>query len=125
MSSTCLPSYSIITYVSANTPTSVFIENVGLEKNLNGIEGRNLTIRCSAVGGDPAPDVKLLISESVVTVAKSSVQYTLSSVNRSYDGQNITCLAGYDEIPYYPLNDSARIYLKCEIFSELLLKIHQ
>lgn len=90
------------------------IENVGLDKYLNGIEGHNLMIRCSAVGGDPAPDVKLLISESPVKTAKQSVQYTLSSVNRSYDGQNVTCLAGYEDISYYPFNDSARIFLKCE-----------
>lgn len=88
------------------------IENVGLDKKLNGIEGRDLVIRCSAVGGDSAPDVKLLISKSVVTVAKQSVQYTLSSVNRSYDGQNVTCSAGFDEISY--LNNTSRIYLKCE-----------
>lgn len=85
------------------------IENVGLDKKINGIEGRDLVIRCSAVDGDSAPDVKLLISKSVVTVAKSSAQFTLSSVNRSYDDQNITCLSGFDEISNYPLNDSARI----------------
>lgn len=92
----------------------MIIENVGLDKYLDGIEGHNLMIRCSAEGGDPAPNVKLLISESFVKTAKKSVQYTLSSVIRSYDGQNVTCLAGYEEIFYYPLNDSARIFLKCE-----------
>ncbi|XP_076109449.1 uncharacterized protein LOC143078475 [Mytilus galloprovincialis] len=98
--------------ICSNIPSSVSLKNVGLDKKLNGIEGQNLIIRCSVVGGDPAPDVKLLISQSVVTVAKYSVQYTLSSVIRSYDGQNVQCLAGYEEIHYYPLNDSARIYLK-------------
>ncbi|CAG2233539.1 unnamed protein product [Mytilus edulis] len=85
-----------------------------VDKKLNGIEGQNLIIRCSAVGGDPAPNVKLLISDSVVAVSKQSVQNTLSSVNRSHDGQNVQCMAGYEEIHYYPLNDTARIYLKCE-----------
>lgn len=101
-------------YVSASIPTSLSIANVGLDNELNCTEGRNLMIRCSAVGGDPAPDVKLLISEYVVTVAKQSVQFILSSVNRSYDGQHVTCLAGYEDIFYYPLKESARIYLKCE-----------
>lgn len=114
MSTTFLRSYSNITSVSADTPSNVSIERVGLDKKINGIEGRNLIIKCSAVGGDPAPDVKLLISESVVKVAKQSVQYTLSSVKRSNDGQNVTCLAGYEEISFYPLNDSAIFYLKCE-----------
>ncbi|VDI65477.1 Hypothetical predicted protein [Mytilus galloprovincialis] len=98
--------------VITNIPTSVSLENVGLDKKLNGKEGQNLIIRCSAVGGNPVPDVKLLISESVVAVSKQSVQYTLSYVNRSHDGQNIQCMAGYEEMHYYPLNDTARIYLK-------------
>ncbi|XP_063442099.1 cell adhesion molecule 2-like [Mytilus trossulus] len=98
--------------VITNLPSGVLIGNVGLDKKLIGTEGENLIIRCFAVGGVPAPDVKLLISESVIKVAKSSVQFTLSSVHRSYDGQNITCLAGYEEIPNYPFNESARIYLK-------------
>ncbi|XP_076109450.1 nephrin-like [Mytilus galloprovincialis] len=82
--------------VITNIPSSVSLENVGLDKQLNGIEGQNLIIRCSVVGGDPAPDVKLLISQSVVTVAKYSVQYTLSSVIRSYDDQNVQLK------PYHP-----------------------
>lgn len=113
MFTTFLPSYLFITYVSVNIPTSVSINNAGVDKNLNDTQGQNLVIKCSAVGGDPQPDVKLLTSGSAVKLAKQSVQYTLSSVNRSYDGQNVTCLAGYEEILYYPLNDSARIYLKC------------
>ncbi|OPL32759.1 low titin quality protein, partial [Mytilus galloprovincialis] len=63
----------------ANIPTGMSIENVGLDKYLNGIEGHNLMIRCSAVGGDPAPDVKLLISESPVKTAKQSVHKAISS----------------------------------------------
>lgn len=109
-----ITTYSIKTYVSANIPTSVRIENVGLDKKLNGTEGQNLIIRCSAVGGDPPPDVNLKISESTGSVAKQYVQLTLIPLQRFHDGQIVGCLAGYGEMSYYPLNDSARIYLKCK-----------
>ncbi|XP_063442108.1 cell adhesion molecule 2-like [Mytilus trossulus] len=98
--------------VITNLPSSLSMENVGVDKILNGIEGNNLVITCHANGGEPKPDVKLLIPDSVVKIAKETVQYALEPVNRFYDGKNVTCLAGYEEISYYPLNDSAKIYLK-------------
>ncbi|CAC5405059.1 unnamed protein product [Mytilus coruscus] len=95
-------------------PSSVRIDNVNIDSKLLGTEGQLLVIRCTAIGGQPAPDVNIIFAGSVITTGKQSVQHTLSTVTRSYDRQTVTCQAGYKEIAYYPLTNSVLIYLNCK-----------
>ncbi|XP_071133273.1 protein turtle-like [Mytilus edulis] len=92
-------------------PVSVKMDNVLLDDKLQGTEGLDLIITCRAVGGKPAPDVKLLIAGSTVASGIQSLQHTLPSINRSNDRKTIVCYAGYEEISHYALSDSVNLYL--------------
>ncbi|CAC5411897.1 unnamed protein product [Mytilus coruscus] len=90
-------------------PTNITIENVTPNSRIPGIEGQDMTIKCTATGGQPAPDIKLIILGSPYT-GKQSVQHTFKPLGTN-DGSNVTCLAGYQEINSYPLSTSANIHL--------------
>lgn len=92
------------------------IDNVSLEGKLQGTEGLDLKISCRADGGKPLPDVKLIISGVTFATGKQSIQQTLPKVKRAIDRKTITCKAGYEEFLYYPLVDSANLYLNCKLF---------
>lgn len=95
-------------------PFNVTIKNTEPDNSLHGTEGQTIHIECMAIGGEPQPDVKLLITGKVISAGKQSVQHTISAV-RSHDGQTIICKAGYESISNFPLNDSANIYLNCKL----------
>lgn len=84
---------------------------------LQGTEGIDLIITCTAIGGQPQPDLKLLISGSTVATGKQSLQHTLPKLSRSYDQRIITCHAGYEIISYFPLMESTKLYLLCKILT--------
>ncbi|CAG2192879.1 unnamed protein product [Mytilus edulis] len=92
-------------------PVSLNIVNMLPDYKLQGTEGMNLIITCTAIGGQPQPDLKLLISGSTVATGKQSLQHTLPKLSRSYDRMIITCHAGYEIISYFPLMESAKLYL--------------
>ncbi|CAG2206462.1 unnamed protein product [Mytilus edulis] len=71
-----------------------------------------MTIKCTAVGGQPEPDVKLVILGSTYT-GKQSAQHKFKPVSGN-DGSNVICQAGYEEFEHYPLTTSANIHLKYE-----------
>lgn len=89
----------------------MIIENVLQDDKLQGIEGLDLIITCTAKGGQPQPDLKLIISGSTVATGKQSLQHTLSTISRSYDRKTLTCYAGNEEISHYSLAYSAKVYL--------------
>ena len=69
---------------------------------------------CKAVGGKPAPNVVLIIDGQTVTSQTQSVQYILTTINRSYDHKTVTCQASNPSYSQIPLTDSALIYLNCK-----------
>ncbi|CAC5394852.1 NCAM [Mytilus coruscus] len=75
-----------------------------------GIEGQDMTIKCTATGGQPQPDVQLVVLGSTYT-GKQSAQLTFKPLS-SNDGYTVTCQAGYTDINYYPLTVSAHFHLK-------------
>ncbi|XP_052075802.1 uncharacterized protein LOC127713875 [Mytilus californianus] len=90
-------------------PTYISIENVTPDNRISGIEGHDMTIRCTATGGQPSHDIKLVIL-GYTYLGKQSAQHTFKPV-RSNDSSNVTCLAGYEEINSYPLSTSSNIHL--------------
>ncbi|XP_063447530.1 nephrin-like isoform X2 [Mytilus trossulus] len=92
-------------------PSSVIIENVLQDDKLQGTEGIDLLITCTAIGGQPQPDLKLIISGSTVATGKQSLQHTLTKISRSHDRETLTCYAGNEEISHYSLAKSAKVYL--------------
>lgn len=82
------------------------------DNKILGIEGHDMTIRCTAVGGQPPPDIKLVINGTTYT-SKQSAQHTFKPLS-SDDRSTVTCQAGYTNINYYPLTTTAYILLKCE-----------
>lgn len=97
-------------------PSSVIIENVLQDDKLQGTEGLDLIITCTAIGGQPRPDLKLIISGSTVATGKQSLQHTLSTISRSYDRKTLTCYAGNEDISHYSLANSAKVYLTRKLF---------
>ncbi|XP_071175218.1 synaptogenesis protein syg-2-like [Mytilus edulis] len=91
-------------------PTTVSLDNVTPDNKIPGIEGQGMTIKCTAVGGQPPPDVKLEILGSTYT-GKQSAQHTFRPLS-SNDGSTVTCLAGYTDLNYFPFNTTAYIHLK-------------
>jgi hypothetical protein len=103
----------LIRYCFTVLPSSLRIENVTPEKQLLDTEGRNITVSCKVVGGTPAPNVVLIIAGQTVASQPQSAQYTLTTINRSYDHKTVTCQASN---PAYlqKMTDSAMIYLNCK-----------
>lgn len=99
-------SYDII----AVGPTYITIENLTPDNKIPGLEGQGMTIKCTAIGGQPPPDIKLVLLGSTYT-GKQSALHTFSP-QRSDDGHNVTCQAGYAYINHYPLTVSAHMHLK-------------
>ena len=95
-------------------PSSLNIENVATEYKLLGTEGQDLTVSCKAVGGTPAPNIALIIDGQTLASQTQSVQYTLTSINRSYDRKTVTCLASHADYSQNSLTDLAVIYLNCK-----------
>ncbi|CAC5403968.1 unnamed protein product [Mytilus coruscus] len=91
-------------------PTALIIDNVTPDNNVPGIEGQDMTLKCTAVGGQPAPDVNLVILGLNYT-GKQSAHHTFNP-QRHNDGSTVTCQAGYKEIKHYPLNTTTYIHLK-------------
>ncbi|XP_071132689.1 uncharacterized protein [Mytilus edulis] len=103
-------------------PSSVNIDNVLQDEKLQGTEGQDLIITCRAVGGQPQPDLKLLISGSIVATGKQSLQFTLLKISRLYDRKTILCYAGNEEISHYQTVDSAKLYLNLKPLSPIFLQ---
>lgn len=82
------------------------------DNTIPGIEGQYMTIKCTAVGGQPPPDVKLEVLGNTCT-GKRSAQCRLNP-QRSDDGSTVMCRAGYTDINYYPLNTTAFMHLECK-----------
>ena len=76
-------------------PSSLTIENITPQSRLLGTEGQDLTVSCKAVGGKPAHNVVLIINGQTVASQTQTVQYTLTAINRSYDGKTVTCQASH------------------------------
>lgn len=93
-------------------PTSVYIENVTPDNNILGIEGQDMTIKCTAIGGDPPLDVKLVILGSNYD-GSGSAHHTFKP-HSSGDGSTVTCQAGHDQNNFNPLSTSAYIHLMCK-----------
>ncbi|XP_052063061.1 kin of IRRE-like protein 3 [Mytilus californianus] len=91
-------------------PTALIIDNVTPDNKVPGIEGQYMTLKCTAVGGQPAPDVNLVILGLNYT-GKQSAHHTFNP-QRLNDGSTVTCQAGYKEIQHYPLNTTTHIHLK-------------
>ncbi|XP_076109531.1 nephrin-like [Mytilus galloprovincialis] len=91
-------------------PSALIIENVTPDNKIHGIERQDMTIKCTAVGGQPPPDTKLIILGSTY-IGKQSAMFTFKPI-RSNDGANVTCQAGYEGIKSYSLTTSANIHLK-------------
>ncbi|CAC5404052.1 unnamed protein product [Mytilus coruscus] len=90
-------------------PTNISIENETSDNKIPGKEGQDMTIKCTAVGGQPQPDIKLVILGFTYT-GDQSAQHTFKP-QRTNDGSAITCQAGYTEINFYPLITEAYIHL--------------
>ena len=95
-------------------PTSVSFENVASPSRLLGTEGQDLTMSCKAEGGTPAPNVILMIDGQTVASQIQSVQYTLNTINRSYDNKTVTCQASNPTYSQNIMTVSAVIYLNCK-----------
>ena len=108
-------------------PTSVSFENVASPNRLLGTEGQDLTMSCKAEGGTPAPNVILMIDGQTVVSQIQSVQYTLNTINRSYDKKTLTCQASNHAYSQNTMTVSAVIYLNCKflvvsVFSHIYSK---
>ena len=95
-------------------PSSLTIENVAPNNRLLGIEDQDLTVSCRAVGGKPAPNVALIIDGQTGASQPQTVQYTLSTINMSYDRKTVTCQACHADYSQNPMTVSAMIYLNCK-----------
>ena len=95
-------------------PSSLSIENVTPENRLLGTEDQHLTVSCKVVGGTPAPNVVLIIDGQTVANQTQTVQYTLTTINRSYDRKTVTCQANHADYSQNPMTVSAVIYLNCK-----------
>ena len=104
----------IIHYCFTVPPSSLTIENVTPANRLFGSEGQDLTVSCKAVGGNPAPNVALIIDGQSVANRVQLVQYTLTAMSRSYDHKTVTCQASNSAYSQNSLIDSAMIYLNCK-----------
>jgi hypothetical protein len=108
-------------------PTSVRFENVASRSRLLGTEGQDLTMSCKAEGGTPAPNIILMIDGQTVASQIQSVQYTLHTINRSYDNKTVTCQASNPTYSQNTMTVSAVIYLNCKnlvfpVFSHIYSK---
>ena len=95
-------------------PSRLNIENVATEYKLLGTEGQDLSVSCTAVGGNPAPNAVLIIDGHTVASQIQSVQHTLTTISRSYDRRTVTCQASNPAYSQNSLTDSAVIYLNCK-----------
>ena len=96
-------------------PSSLNIESaISPNNRLRGTEGQDLTVSCKAVGGTPAPNVVLIIDGQTLASQTQSVQYTLTTINRSYDHKIVTYQASNPAYSQISLNVSALIYLNCK-----------
>ena len=108
-------------------PTSVSFDNVASPNRLLGTEGQDLIMSCKAEGGTPAPNVILMIDVYTVASQIQSVQYTLNTINRSYDNKTVTCQASNPAYSQNTMTVSAVIYLNCKylvvpVFSHIYSK---
>jgi hypothetical protein len=91
--------------------SSLTIENVVPNNRLLGTEGQDLILSCKAVGGRPVHNVVLKIDEQTVASQPQTVQYTLTTINKSYDRKTVTCQASHADYSQDSLTDTAVIYL--------------
>ena len=95
-------------------PSSLNIENVTPDSRLLGTESQDLTVSCKAEGGTPSPNVVLIIDGQTLANQTLTVQYTLTTINRSYDRKTITCHSNHADYSQNPMTVSAEIYLNCK-----------
>ena len=88
--------------------------NVTPQNRLLGTEGQDLTVSCKAVGGTPAPNVALILDGQTVASQPQSVQYTLTTINRSYDRRTVTCQASNPAYSQDSMTDSVVMYISCK-----------
>ena len=105
----------IISCYFTEPPSSLSIEKVTPGTNrLLGTEGRDLTVSCKAVGGNPAPNIVLIIDGQTLANQTQTIQYKFTAINRSYDRKTVKCQASNPDYSQNPMTDSAVIYLKCK-----------
>ena len=95
-------------------PSSLKIENVTPDSRLLGTESQDLTVSCKAEGGTPSPNIVLIIDGQTLASQTQTVQYTLTTINRSYDRKTVTCHSNHADYSQNPMTDSAVIYLNCK-----------
>jgi hypothetical protein len=95
-------------------PSSLTIENVTPDSRLLGTESQDLTVSCKAERGTPSPNVVLIIDGQTVASQTQTLQYTLTTINRSYDRKTVTCQANHADYSQNPMTVSAVIYLICK-----------
>ena len=95
-------------------PSSLTIENATPENRLLGTEDHDLTMSCKAVGGKPAPNVVLIIEGQTLASQTQTAQYTLTTINRSYDRKRVTCQASHVDYSHNSMTVSAVICLNCK-----------
>ena len=93
------------------SPSNLTIENVKPENKLFGTEDQDLIVSCKAEGGKPAPNVILIIDGQALASQTQTVQYTLTTINRSYDRKKVTCQASHADYSQNAMTVSAVIYL--------------
>lgn len=91
-------------------PTALSLENVTPDNIILGIEGQDMTIKCIAVGGQPVPDIMLVVLGTTYTGTQS--RQHIFRPQSSDDGSTVSCKAGYHEINNYPLSTTAFIHIK-------------
>ena len=95
-------------------PSSLKIENVTPDSRLLGTESQDLSVSCKAEGGTPSPNVVLIIDGQTLASQTQTVQYTLTTINRSYDRKTVTCQANHADYSQNLMTVSAVIYLNCK-----------
>jgi hypothetical protein len=71
-------------------------------------------VSCKAERGTPSPNVVLIIDGQTVASQTQTLQYTLTTINRSYDRKTVTCQANHADYSQNPMTVSAVIYLICK-----------
>ncbi|XP_071176510.1 kin of IRRE-like protein 3 [Mytilus edulis] len=64
-----------------------------MDNKLEGTEGTDLLIRCTAEGGKPPPDVKVTILDGTGSNGIKEVNYTIPTISRDYHRRTIVCKA--------------------------------
>lgn len=99
-------------YFSIAPPTRLYY-NGSMDNKLEGTEGTDLLIRCTAEGGKPPPDVKVTILDGTGSNGIKEVNYTIPTISRDYHRRTIVCKATSNAFNI-SMTATAHIYLNCK-----------